>query len=167
MTETAIVDLTGKPLIDSLVKPLEPFEMTPEASAVHKIKPPMLQSAPTLSELRSQIETLVEDKTILAYNVGFDSSMIRQSLKIEYSEQTFKRTSWLCLMELYAEFCGEWSEHHKSYRWQPLYGGTHRALGDAITALSRLKEMAKAPIVYYPEWLIEQAETVGVKIDKP
>ena len=166
VVEIVIIDLTGKPLINSLVKPLEPFEMTPEASAVHNIKPSMLHSAPTLSELRSQIEQLVEDKTILAYNAGFDSSMIRLSLKLEYFEHTFKHVSWLCLMELYAEFCGEWSGYHKSYRWQPLYGGKHRALGDAKAALDRLQEMAKAHIVYYHDWLIEQAKSDGVKLSK-
>lgn len=164
--EIAIIDLAGKTLIDTLVKPFEPFEIAPGASAVHKIAPAMLKSAPTLSELRSQIETLVEGKTILAYNASFDSSMIRQSLKLECSERAFKRTSWFCLMELYAEFCGEWSEYHKSYRWQPLYGGNHRALGDATAALERLKDMAESPIVHYPDWLIKQAESVGVMLGK-
>lgn len=164
--EIAIVDLTGKILIDSLVKPLEPFEITQEALAIHKIAPSMLKSAPTLSELRSQIEVVIEGKTVLAYNADLDIGMIRQSLKLEYSEKVFERTSWLCLMELYAEFCGEWSNYHKSYRWQPLYGGNHRALGDAKAALDRLRDMAKAPIVHYPDWLIEPAESVGVKLGK-
>ncbi|MEL6601768.1 MAG: 3'-5' exonuclease [Cyanobacteria bacterium J06614_10] len=164
--EIAIIDLNGKTLINTLVKPFEPFEITPGASAVHKIAPSMLKSAPTLSELRSQIEAMVDDKTILAYNTAFDGDMIRQSLQLEYPEQVFERASWLCLMELCAEFCGEWSDYHKSYRWQPLYGGNHRALGDAKAALDRLKDVAKAPIVYYPDWLIEQAKSVGVKLSK-
>ncbi|MEO0808665.1 MAG: 3'-5' exonuclease [Cyanobacteria bacterium J06643_4] len=148
VVEIAIIDLTGKALIDTLVKPIEPVEMKPGASAVYKIAPSMLKSAPTLFDLRNQIEAMVEGKTILAYNSGFDIGMIRQSLKLEYSEKLFRCTSWLCLMELYAEFCGEWSNYHKSYRWQPLYGGNHRALDAAKAALARLKDMAKAPIVY-------------------
>lgn len=165
MIEIAIIDLSGKTLIDSLVKPLEPFEIEPEALAVHNTEQAMLKSAPPLSELRSQVEAVVEGKTILAYNASFDCGMIRQSLKLEYSEQAFKRTSWLCLMELYAEFYGERSEYHKSYRWQPLYGGTHRALGDATAALARLNDMINAPIVSYPDWLIEQAASVGVTLE--
>ncbi|MGB3299395.1 MAG: 3'-5' exonuclease [Phormidesmis sp.] len=163
--EIAVIDLSGKTLIDSLIKPSEPFEIAPDAARVHKIEPSMLEAAPTLTDLRSQIGKLVRNKTILAYNAVFDRSMIRQSLKLQPSDQAFERTSWLCLMEMYAEFCGEWSDYYKSYRWQPLYGGNHRALGDAIAALDRLGDMAEAPMVHYPDWLVEKAQSVGVKLE--
>lgn len=72
---------------------------------------------------------------------------------------------WLTTSK-YAEFCGEWSDYHNSYRWQPLYGGNHRALGDAIAALDLLKDIAKAPIVHHPNWLVEKAQSVGIGLEE-
>jgi DNA polymerase-3 subunit epsilon len=47
-------------------------------------------------------------------------------------------------MKRYAQFVGEWSERYEDYRYQPLPGGDHRALGDARAALAVLRRMAAA-----------------------
>ena len=45
-------------------------------------------------------------------------------------------------METYAEWVGEWSDYFGSYKWQPLPGGDHDAVGDAQAALAVLRRMA-------------------------
>jgi DNA polymerase-3 subunit epsilon len=43
----------------------------------------------------------------------------------------------------YAAYVGDWSEYRGSYRRQPLPGGDHTALGDALACLALIKAMAK------------------------
>jgi hypothetical protein len=57
-------------------------------------------------------------------------------------------------MEAYAAFCGNWSDSHGDYTWIPLAGG-HRAVGDALAALERVREMAA---VYEREYAVSPAE---------
>jgi hypothetical protein len=46
------------------------------------------------------------------------------------------------VMVPYSDWYGEWSDYHGNYRWQPLYGGDHRAASDCRAVLDRLREMA-------------------------
>jgi len=48
---------------------------------------------------------------------------------------------WECAMEAYAAYCGNWSDYHGDYTWIPL-AGNPRAVGDALAALERVREMA-------------------------
>ena len=48
-----------------------------------------------------------------------------------------------CAMLMYAEYCGEWSSYHNSFKWQPLNGG-HTALDDCLATLKLIQEMAEA-----------------------
>lgn len=56
--------------------------------------------------------------------------------------------AWLDAMEFedvmvpYSAWCGNWSEYHGDYRWQPLDGG-HRAAGDCRAVLECLRVMAR------------------------
>ena len=103
---------------------------------------------PTLREV-------LEGKLVTSYNVAFDSRLLEQSLtaagigldRVEWPE-------WRgCIMELYAQWYGEWREYQGSYTWQRLTNAldqcgltvdapAHRALGDAKAALAVLQHMA-------------------------
>ena len=98
MIKIAIIYLTGKTLINALVKPFEPFSTTPGALAVYEIAPLVLRCTSTLYVLRSQIKMLVEGKTISACNADFDIGTIRPSLKLKYSEKLYKRMAWFYLI---------------------------------------------------------------------
>lgn len=55
----------------------------------------------------------------------------------------------------YAQWYGEYSEYWGDYKWQPLPGGDHTALGDSLAALECLKEMARdnpEPRPYHHPW---------------
>jgi DNA polymerase-3 subunit epsilon len=44
-------------------------------------------------------------------------------------------------MEWHAQWAGDGSDYHESYRYHPLCGG-HRALEDCLAALDRIKRIA-------------------------
>jgi hypothetical protein len=51
-----------------------------------------------------------------------------------------------CAMKRYAEFYGDWRGQQRGFRWQPLQGGNHRALGDCLATLEVIKKMATAEL---------------------
>lgn len=138
--EVAVVDLAGTTLFHSLINPECP--VSPGARAVHGISDLKLAEAPTLPEVWPRLVAALDGKKLLlAYNADFDEGILSYSARRYNLPELAQK--WRCLMRLYAVFVGEWSDYHKSYRWQPLNGG-HRALGDALAALDLLKDMARA-----------------------
>jgi rubredoxin len=106
-----------------------------------------LSTAPTLPEVWPDFLKALEYRSIIVtYNADFDKSILKGDLA---RYQLLRRKwQWACLMERYSEYVGEYSEYHGDYRWQPLPGGNHRALGDAQAALDLLTAMARQ---YTPE----------------
>ena len=47
-----------------------------------------------------------------------------------------------CAMRQYAKYCGEWNSYYNNFKWQPLSGGDHSALGDCRATLELIKRMA-------------------------
>lgn len=47
-------------------------------------------------------------------------------------------------MKVYSAFVGEWSDYHKSFKFQRLTGGDHTAIGDCKATLALLKKMSIA-----------------------
>jgi DNA polymerase-3 subunit epsilon len=137
--EIAAVGLDGQTLFYALMKPT--FPITSDARARHHIEDAELENAPALVDIWATLQQALAGKTILlAYNAPFDAGILNGTARrdglTELSQQ------WICLMDMYATFCGAWSETHQSYQWQPLNGG-HRALGDALAALAVLKAIAQ------------------------
>ncbi|MEB3884077.1 3'-5' exonuclease [Lyngbya sp. CCY1209] len=153
IVEVAVIDRAGNALLDTPVKPSGSIE--PEAAAVHGITDEMVQDAPTLPRIWEQLRRAIAGRLVLAYNLSFDLGALRHSRQIcGLPKLGLARDRSLCLMELYARYCGEWDDHHGNYRWQPL-GGGHRALDDCLAALELLKEMAGASEFFacpYPEF---------------
>ena len=145
MCQIAIIDLAGAVLLDTLVNPGQPI--SEGAIFVHGITDAMVADAPTFADLVPQMEQLLHDKTVLAYNADFDAGVIARHTRElwGYTAPTLawnKRISWLDLMEPYAAVVGQWHDYYRSYTWQPLPGGDHTAVGDCRAALDVLKEMA-------------------------
>ena len=44
--------------------------------------------------------------------------------------------------ETLMKYVGDWSDYWHDYRWYPLPGGNHRAVGDALSALALMQRMA-------------------------
>lgn len=137
--ELAIIDLAGTVLYDGRIKPT--VEISEGAQNVHGITMEMLADAPTFADEYERVKALMgQYRTVLIYNAQFDDAVLRVTCEahnlpeLEYESE--------CLMEAYAVYCQQWSDYHRSYRWQPL-GGGHSALSDCRAALATLREMAK------------------------
>lgn len=146
--QIAVIDMAGTVLLDTLVNPQATIE--PGAFAVHQISAEMAAGAPTFAQILPKLQTALFFKKVWIYNAAFDTAILdNEYSRIGRSPNASVRRwlsvrKWECAMELYAEWVGDWSEYHGNYRWQPLPGGDHSAVGDARATLAILKRMAGA-----------------------
>lgn len=142
--EIAIIDRSGKTLLDTLVKPNA--SIPAEASAIHGIYDCDVENAPSFAEVFEQVQAIYETHLVLIYNASFDNRIIKQSAAAHGIDFDAKQYATGCLMNLYAEHYNEYNDYHKSYKWQSLSsaayqcgieieGAAHRARSDCLTAL--------------------------------
>lgn len=143
--QIAIIDIAGKVLLDTYVKPKQAIPR--DASAIHRITDVMVDTAPTFDQLAPTLRELLSGQTVVIYNADFDVRLMEQSANargIPYELPIFAG-EYKDAMELYSQWVGQWSSYHHSYRWQPLPGGDHSALGDCRACLKVLQMMAEPP----------------------
>jgi hypothetical protein len=149
--EIAIINIRGETLFESLVKPRGVMAET----HIHGITAEDVVSAPTWPEILFEVWELCRNASrVIVYNAEYDRRIIQQTgaawqlsfLAWELPPADYGKAeppiAWNCAMEQYARWYGNWSDYHKSYRWQRLEGG-HRALGDCLACLEYIKRMAK------------------------
>ncbi|NOG65670.1 MAG: 3'-5' exonuclease [Chloroflexi bacterium] len=134
--EIAVIDHTGAVLFNSRVKPLRPERLSERgdsgvaATDIHGITAEDLANAPTFGEIYPALYHALHGKHVVVYNKDFDLPILRATRQEWYCPSFgFEKSS--CAMLWYAQYCGDWSSYFQSYRWQPLPGGDHSALGDA------------------------------------
>lgn len=154
IVQIALVHSNGKPLLDTLIKPVRPIPS--EATAIHGITDEMCKDAPSWPEIAENLRHVLEGKLLVVYNATFDRGMMHKSQerhnlpKIEWKEIC----SWECAMDAYSEFYGEWNSYYGNYRWQKLsvaasrcgvvVENAHNALGDCLMTLGVVNHMLKA-----------------------
>lgn len=164
IVEIAVLGLDGSVLLDTLVDP--GCDIPEDAQRIHRIKPAMVASAPMFAGLLQHLEDLLQGRRVIIYNVAFDRGVLLNELTRYFgayapaegwgckvarrrADAWLKKVrGWRCAMKAYAKYVGDWSDYHRSYTWQPMPYGTHRALGDCRGTLQLLHEMAsvqKAP----------------------
>lgn len=137
--QLGVIDLDRKFLLDTLVKPT--ISIPSDASSIHGITDNQVVNAPSFPQIYPKLSEVLHDKKVLIYNASFDLGILDYccslhqlpDLNIDYCT---------CLMLMYAVFCGNWSDYHGSYTWQPLPVGDHSAIGDCLSALKVLEKMA-------------------------
>jgi DNA polymerase-3 subunit epsilon len=139
--EVAIVDHTGRTVFDTLVKPKGCID--PAAHKVHGITCCMCENAPDWPLVAKILNKVVSAKTVIIYNIEFDTRLIGQTCKL-YNMRFKGWNDAACAMKWYSQWVGEWNYHYGNYRWQRLRGGDHTALGDCKATFNLIKEMAKA-----------------------
>lgn len=143
--EIALVHHTGEVVLNQLVRPT--CSIPPEASAIHGLYEADVQNAPSLAEVWPQVERIFQDNpNLIIYNAAYDTRLMRQScalVGIPKPSRQWLNTFTYCAMEWYAQFVGEWSDNHQSFRWLPLPSAGHRALDDCLATLQLIKEMAQ------------------------
>ncbi len=148
--QIAVIDLDGNTIIDSLVKPTKRKTISRDATAIHGIKMRDLQESPHFADVISDLLPHINmGKSIIVYNMEFDSRMMNQTLEQDGVDSTFKFKGY-CLMKAYAQFVGQWNPLTKEYKYQRL-NGNHTAIGDCLSALEVIKEMASQDFEVIPK----------------
>ena len=139
VVEISIINHLAEPVLDTLVKPT--ISIPSDAVAIHGISDEMVADAPTFPEVYPRIVEALENKRVLIYNSNFDVQILAYCRRLHNLEGLRLKKRSECIMEWYAQWEGVWSEYYKDYKWHPLDGG-HRALGDCLAALDKIKQMA-------------------------
>jgi DNA polymerase-3 subunit epsilon len=136
--EISIISSSGDVLLNQRVNPKG--EIEEGATRIHGITKEMLAGEPTFDQVYPQIAAAVAGKTVVIYNSDFDTGVLSHCCAIYDLPQLDLKT--FCAMEGYAPYAGDYSDYWKDYRWQPLRGGDHTALGDCIACLETLHRVA-------------------------
>lgn len=144
----AIINQHGDVLVDTLIAPGKPILNAPR----HGITDEMVAAAPTFPQAYSAIHEALDGKRLLAYNATFDLRMLDQDCD-RHGLARVVPLAYECVMELYAQWWGDWNDYQESFRWQKLTtacqrfgidpGVEHNAKDDALAALAVLKAMGE------------------------
>ncbi|WP_129677706.1 3'-5' exonuclease [Candidatus Chloroploca sp. Khr17] len=143
IVQLAMIDLhnadamSGGVFLDTLIRPSRPIP--PAATAIHGITDAMVSNAPTMAEILPLFISLIKHRTVLIYNAEYDLRLLQQSGVPNLAGYA---ATFVCVMQWYSLYVGDFSEYYGSYRWQRLPGGDHTALGDCRATLAVLKRMA-------------------------
>lgn len=152
IVQIAIIDSSGTPLIDTLVKPI--YSIPQDAMRIHGITNEMVKDAPNWATVTQQVQAILTGRNVIVYNAVYDRKMMHKSAeKIGSPAIDWKIIStWYCAMEAFAEVYGDWNDYRQSYRWQKLttaaayynvqIKNAHSALGDCLMTLGVVKAMA-------------------------
>lgn len=148
IVEIAIIDLHGNQLLNTLVKPSIPIPQ--EVTAIHGIDDSTVAHSPTFPAIYQQIADAVKGKTVLVYNLAFDSKILKYCCKLHKLPVINPKKQGDCIMEWFAQWVGNYSDYWGDYTWQSLDGG-HRAASDCLAALQVIEQMAAdTPDIAYP-----------------
>lgn len=143
IVQLAIIDLhnacacAGGVFLDTLIRPSQPIPSA--ATAIHGITDAMVADAPRMSDILPLLRSLLDHRTVLIYNAEYDTRLLSQSGVPNLAGWP---TTFVCVMQWYSMYVGDWSEYYGNYKWQRLPGGDHSALGDCRATLAVLKRMA-------------------------
>jgi DNA polymerase III subunit epsilon len=151
IVDICIVDHAGAVLVDSLVKPTR--RIPASASAIHGITDAMVQTAPTWPELWPRVQAALAGRRVAIYNADYDVRLLRQTHRAHGLPWPLAGVDSFCVMNLYAQFIGEWDARHNKYRVYrldvaarrcnlPDAGPAHRARADALSARGVLHYVA-------------------------
>lgn len=142
IVQIAIIDLSGKTLLNTLVKPTRAIE--PGAAAIHGITEETVKNAPSFKDIYEQVKSIITNKTVLIYNADFDTKVL--NFCCDVYALPWLQFDKLCVMHLYSEFVGEWNDYYQTNKWQKLPGGDHTALGDCLATLKVIKFITNSPV---------------------
>ena len=141
--ELAVIDMAGNELFNRRFRPLMRIE--PGATAVHGLTAEMLKEELDFCLHYDEVSRVLADAAVVViYNAAFDLARLAETCEVHKLAPLDIVLKGECAMEKYAAFVGDWSDYHESFRWQPLLGGDHSAVGDCRATLAVLREMAAA-----------------------
>jgi DNA polymerase-3 subunit epsilon len=144
--EIAVINTQGVTLLDTLVKPKGKIPI--DAYEIHGIGSATVKNASIWPKIDEQVNDIIQNASrVVIYNAGYDTRLLRQTRQLyNLPPLDVPPHHYQCAMKRYAEFYGDWRGHQRGFRWQPLQGGNHRALGDCLATLEVIKKMATADL---------------------
>jgi DNA polymerase-3 subunit epsilon len=150
IVEIAVLAPDGRPLIDTLIKPLAPIPA--DATRVHGITNAMTVNAPSWKDTWPAVAGALQGRLVAIYNMDYDRRLMRQSHRLSGLRWANPKAEYICIMEIYAQFYGQWNARRGEYRFQRLeeagrqcqipLPNSHRARGDAELARAVLEYVA-------------------------
>jgi DNA polymerase-3 subunit epsilon len=150
--EVCLLDPDGQVQFESLVRPTGPIPM--DAVGLHGITDAMVEAAPHWADVWPQLRDSMKSRSIAVYNADFDARLLRQTQGIHGLPESVDTSGFFCLMQLYAQFRGDWDGSRRSFRWHSLEAArrqvgldlpnAHRARDDALLARALLHAMASS-----------------------
>ncbi len=137
IVDVAVVDATGRVLIDTLVKPASPIPY--DATRIHGITDEMVAMSEGWAAIAPRLgELLAKASNVVIYNADFDTRIMDQCNR--RNDLPRYLASWQCAMEQYAVVAGQRHHRYGGYRWHKLSDAAaafghhetvqHRALAD-------------------------------------
>jgi DNA polymerase III epsilon subunit-like protein len=131
----AIVRLyDGKPMFNSLLRPSSDVKFNWYATQVHGITEDKLVGQPTLSDVHSEVYSILHGKKVAAFNHTSDKRMLDQTFnKYELDKPEI---NWYCIMKAYKNYTQSPTVTNLTAACQEMNikAGTHEALDDALAA---------------------------------
>jgi DNA polymerase III subunit epsilon len=153
IVEISVVDIDGKVLYESYVRPSAPIPAS--VIRIHHITDKMVEKAPTWPAVWPVVRIHLATRLIGIYNEDYDVRLMQQShgrYRLPWKENL--RTA--CIMKLYAQFKGDVDPIRRVHRYHSLENAgkqcgislknTHRATDDTLLARSVLLYMAEQPL---------------------
>lgn len=147
--EIAVLDASGRVLLQSLVQPTRPVH--PEAVRIHGLTDAELARAPAWPMVyRELLAVLRSFPLVIAYNADFDRRLIAQTCG-EHGLPP-PEPDWHCAMRRFAEYAGpppidSWRRYHRLAEALERFGlshpDSHRAAADAEGCRELVHAMAR------------------------
>jgi len=150
--EIAVIDDDQSTLVNTLVRSNK--DIPKDAERIHGITKDMTKNAPIWPEVWQEVEAALQGRAVAVYNVGFDLRMIKQTHTqnwLKWKPPTGAR--FFDVMEIYAQFAGEWDPRRKRFRYHSLeragkqagisLPNTHRAHDDCLLTRALLHYLAR------------------------
>lgn len=132
--QLSIIDMAGKTLFDSLLKPT--CAINPFAAKVHNLTERHLRNAPSFTDVYEVVKSVLNERTVIAYNAPFDKrQLVQTATAFKLDAVWIERLDWQCAMRAHAEYLGV-------KQGPGLEGGDHSALGDCLATLKLIRSMA-------------------------
>lgn len=136
--ELSIINLEGETVFNRRFRPRLPIH--PKAAAVHGLTVDLLSMERDFADYEPQVtQVLGHADRVLIYNADFDNSILRKTYALRDLKLPVYKSH--CLMKAYAIWKGE-QGRYGNFKWHKLPEGDHSALGDCLSTLKVLKEMA-------------------------
>jgi DNA polymerase III subunit epsilon len=153
IVEISVVDIDGKVLYESYVRPSTPIPAS--VIRIHHITDKMVEKSPTWPAVWPLVRIHLATRLIAIYNEDYDVRLMQQSHG-RYRLPWKENLKTACIMKLYAQFKGDLDPIRRVNRYHSLENAgkqcglslknTHRATDDTLLARSVLLYMAEQPL---------------------